>query len=327
MVTQVPVTLITGPLGIGKTTALLSLLRRRPAGGRWAVLVNEFGQVGIDGARLSSGGDYEVREVAGGCVCCTAGPLLHASLARLLREVKPDRLLIEPSGLARPSAVLDVLSSPGIAPSVSKRAVITLVDPRQFTRRVVDATDDALAEQLAVADVLVGHQSDRCTEAELAAFREAAAGLVPEKLVVAERCRGDLDLAWLDLDPAPPAAAASRPALRLLEVPTPAASFSRAWPSDRAFDRGALEQLVEGWLNPVEGDDRTAESGLARIKGMVRLTEPSRAARWLALDGTPGRLDWSITPWRRDNRLVVIADTSGRFDVERAAIELERLLR
>ena len=118
MIQAVPTTIVTGFLGVGKTTAILDLLARRPAGARWAVLVNEFGQVGLDGAILPSEGGVVVREIAGGCVCCTAGPQLGVAINRLLREHRPDRLILEPTGLASPASILDLLRGPSYRTAV-----------------------------------------------------------------------------------------------------------------------------------------------------------------------------------------------------------------
>ena len=83
----VPTNLISGFLGVGKTTAIRHLLANKPANERWAVLVNEFGEIGIDGATLASDDGVDIREVAGGCVCCTSGPMLRVALTRLLRQI------------------------------------------------------------------------------------------------------------------------------------------------------------------------------------------------------------------------------------------------
>ena len=87
-----PVNVITGPLGVGKTTAINHLLRRRPGNETWAVLVNEYGLVGVDGALMESEApkkgrpSVEIREVIGGCICCSAGYLFEMALAQLLQR-------------------------------------------------------------------------------------------------------------------------------------------------------------------------------------------------------------------------------------------------
>lgn len=111
----VPTNIITGFLGVGKTSAILNLMANKPENERWAVLVNEFGEIGVDGS-LVQGQQSEkqqvfIREVPGGCMCCAAGLPMQIALNQLLNEAKPDRLLIEPTGLGHPKEVLQVLST------------------------------------------------------------------------------------------------------------------------------------------------------------------------------------------------------------------------
>ena len=128
---KIPVNLITGFLGVGKTTALMRLLAAKPADEYWAVVVNEFGEVGIDGATLSTAGEgLQVAEVPGGCVCCTTSPMLRTALNQLVKARRPDRLLIEPSGLGHPAGIVDLLRDPFMAKTFEVRAVLTLLDPR-----------------------------------------------------------------------------------------------------------------------------------------------------------------------------------------------------
>ncbi len=114
MLTHIPTHLIGGPLGAGKTSLIRDLLAQKPAHERWAVLLNEFGQIGLDAALLSTDADgVALGEVAGGCLCCVNGVPFQVGLGRLLRKAKPDRLLIEPSGLGHP---LQLLAQLGEAP-------------------------------------------------------------------------------------------------------------------------------------------------------------------------------------------------------------------
>lgn len=111
----VPTNIITGFLGVGKTTAILNLMKNKPDNERWAILVNEFGEIGVDGSLV--GGQHSdnqnvfIREVPGGCMCCAAGLPMQIALNQLLSEARPDRLLIEPTGLGHPKEVLEVLST------------------------------------------------------------------------------------------------------------------------------------------------------------------------------------------------------------------------
>ena len=113
MLQNIPTHVIAGPLGAGKTSLIKHLLAQRPAGERWAVLINEFGQIGLDAALLTQDADgIALGEVAGGCLCCVNGAPFQIGLGRLLRKARPDRLFIEPSGLGHPAQLLSQLSEP-----------------------------------------------------------------------------------------------------------------------------------------------------------------------------------------------------------------------
>ena len=101
--------LITGFLGSGKTTTIRHLLANKPEHERWAVLVNEFGEIGIDGALLADSGAV-LKEIPGGCMCCVNGLPMQVGLNMLLQQNKPDRLLIEPTGLGHPKQILSLLT-------------------------------------------------------------------------------------------------------------------------------------------------------------------------------------------------------------------------
>ena len=104
---NVPTTIITGFLGVGKTSAILHLLTQKPAHERWAILVNEFGEIGIDKSlfegQLTADSGVFIREVPGGCMCCAASLPMQIALNQLLAASRPHRLLIEPTGLGHPA--------------------------------------------------------------------------------------------------------------------------------------------------------------------------------------------------------------------------------
>ena len=110
MLQHIPTHVICGALGTGKTSVLHSLMAQRPHHERWAVLINEFGDIGLDSALLDGNQEgVSFTEVAGGCVCCVNGVPFQVGLVQLLRKAKPDRLFIEPSGLGHPLQLLEQL--------------------------------------------------------------------------------------------------------------------------------------------------------------------------------------------------------------------------
>ncbi|MBX2857316.1 MAG: GTP-binding protein [Cellvibrionaceae bacterium] len=162
-ISAVATNIVTGFLGVGKTSAILNLLKSKPSDQRWAVLVNEFGEIGIDGS-LFSGSHREsegifIREVPGGCMCCAAGLPMQIALNQLLSRAKPERLLIEPTGLGHPREVLEVLAGEHYKTALSLQKIVTLVDARQLSQKRY--TEHAtFNQQLAIADIIVGNKRD-----------------------------------------------------------------------------------------------------------------------------------------------------------------------
>ena len=194
--TRIPTNLITGFLGAGKTTAILSLLRRKPSTERWAVLVNEFGEVGVDGTILQSQGAV-VREVAGGCLCCVAGVPMQVALTRLIAQEKPDRLLIEPSGLGHPARVLDLLRSEQYRQVLDVKATVALVDPRKLVDERY-TSHIGFRDQLNLADVIAGSKDDLLSDEDREGFHRWAQALQPSKTTYGLISQGEIPLEWLE---------------------------------------------------------------------------------------------------------------------------------
>ena len=159
----VPTNIITGFLGVGKTSAILHLLKSKPASERWAVLVNEFGEIGVDGSLFEGRHSEEqgvfIREVPGGCMCCAAGLPMQIALNQLLTRSRPDRLLIEPTGLGHPKEVLQILSADHYREALDLQKILTLVDARKLAdQRYTE--HKTFNQQIAIADTVVGNKLD-----------------------------------------------------------------------------------------------------------------------------------------------------------------------
>jgi len=193
----IPTTIITGFLGVGKTTAILHCLQQKPATEKWAVLVNEFGEIGIDGALLQDQGAF-IREVPGGCMCCTAGLPMKMALNMLIARAKPDRLLIEPTGLGHPFEVLETLSDPFYRDILDLRATITLVDPRKLSQpRYTE--NNTFQQQVLAADILVASKTDLCADEEIERFTHWASQFDPAKSGIECISQGELPLPLLNI--------------------------------------------------------------------------------------------------------------------------------
>ncbi|MDO6425795.1 GTP-binding protein [Thalassotalea sp. 1_MG-2023] len=162
-ITAVPTNIITGFLGAGKTSAILQLLNNKPSNERWAVLVNEFGEIGVDGSFIkainSTHKGVFIREVPGGCMCCAAGVPMQIALNQLLSQANPDRLLIEPTGLGHPKEVLNVLSAEHYQEVLLLQKTLTLVDARNLNNARY-TSHDTFNQQIAIADTVIGNKID-----------------------------------------------------------------------------------------------------------------------------------------------------------------------
>lgn len=307
---RIPTNLFTGFLGSGKTTSILHLLKAKPAGEQWAVLVNEFGDVGIDQALIEgdSPDDLPIQEVGGGCFCCATAMNLPVVLHLLLGGRKVDRLLIETSGLGHPAGILDLLRRDH-ARKLEPKATIGLVTPSDLRSPGMVEENLIFRQQVELADVLVVNQADRARAGEVESFHRWAAGLFPPKLLVATTERGRIEPAWLDLareqppcgmrlaepvatKPVPPTHAnqqttPGRP-VRLESQPT-GGLWACGWIFDPAdqFEEEAILQLMRNpqWV---------------RLKGVFHTTEG-----WISVNRSAGGMDLQESCHRRDSRLEV----------------------
>ena len=188
---RIPTNVVTGFLGVGKTTAIRHLLKSKPVDEQWAVLVNEFGEVGIDGALLQANDDM-VTQVAGGCTCCKVQSLSRVALQHLIDEHKPDRLIIEPTGLAMPKQIMEMLGTEKFLAQLEVQAMVCLVDP-YFFKDESFLNMEACADQIAMADVVIATKADIADEEDLAAFTRYMGRYTPAKQAVTTMAHGQMD--------------------------------------------------------------------------------------------------------------------------------------
>src|ERR1700710_2849210 len=175
--TKTPVTVLTGYLGAGKTTLLNRILSEQH-GKRYAVIVNEFGEVGIDND-LIVGADEEVFEMNNGCICCTVrGDLVRIIDGLMRRKGKFDAIIVETTGLADPAPVAQTFFvDENVGRKTRLDAVVTVADAKWLQDRLKDAPE--VKNQIAFADVIIINKTDLVTDAELREVEARIRGINP----------------------------------------------------------------------------------------------------------------------------------------------------
>jgi G3E family GTPase len=174
---KVPVTVLTGYLGAGKTT-LLNRILSEPHGKKYAVIVNEFGEIGIDN-ELVVGADEEVFEMNNGCICCTVrGDLVRILEGLMRRKGKFDAIIVETTGLADPAPVAQTFFiDENVGRKTRLDAVVTVADAKWLKDRLKDAPE--AKNQIAFADVILINKTDLVTPEDLEDVEARIRGLNP----------------------------------------------------------------------------------------------------------------------------------------------------
>jgi G3E family GTPase len=174
---KIPVTVLTGYLGAGKTT-LLNRILSEPHGKKYAVIVNEFGEIGIDND-LVVGADEEVFEMNNGCICCTVrGDLIRILDGLMKRKGKFDAIIVETTGLADPAPVAQTFfMDQDVSDTARLDAVVTVADAKWLSDRLKDAPE--AKNQIAFADVIILNKTDLVSQAELDAVEARIRAINP----------------------------------------------------------------------------------------------------------------------------------------------------
>ncbi|KZY01889.1 MULTISPECIES: cobalamin biosynthesis protein CobW [unclassified Sulfitobacter] len=324
---KIPVTVITGFLGSGKTT-LIRHLMTHSQGRRLAVLVNEFGTVGVDGDILKSCADEDcpaenIVELANGCICCTvADDFIPTIEALMAMPTRPDHILIETSGLALPKPLLKAFDWPAIRSKITVDGVIALADAEavaagRFAPDVaaVDAqrqADDSLdhetplsevfEDQISCADIVLLSKADLAGESGLAKAREVVEAESPRRIPILEMSEGVVDpKVVLGLNAQAEDDLAARPSHHDGADDHEHDDFETVViPMPEIEDVSALVSAIE---------EMAAEQNILRVKGYVAVAgKPMR----LLVQAVGGRVRHQFDrPWGSDMRaghLVVIAE-------------------
>ncbi len=347
---RIPTNLIVGFLGSGKTTAIAKLIDQRPEGEKWSILVNEFGMVSIDHALVESSLEgIAVEELGGGCACCTLAFVFQPLLAQFIRRTKPDRLILEPSGVSHPAKVIDILRSPNFASSINIRNIICLIDPKDFEDPRWRETA-VFQDQVQLADIVVLNWTDERDRELIDRCRAWVESFSPPKQLIVETRFGVIDSGLLDMEfdtarfpifadahPLPKPKRAELPVLDLVlesghhhleDGPDQQAETDLAHrkPTPRhplRFQNDDPSYDACGWIFHVDDifdRDKLLDllgyvHPIVRLKGVFRCHDD-----WWMINRAKDATTYATSAYRRDSRLEVILDrkTSGwsEFEIE-----------
>jgi G3E family GTPase len=307
-----PVHLFSGFLGAGKTSAIRAQLAADTSQ-NVAVIVNDFGEASLDEVILSEESPFQITNIPGGCVCCTAPEGFVEALGAVL-ERKPDRLIIEPTGLARPQDLIDTIRRCPHGDELEIAPVVVLVDPRQLDSLEGEEAR-LLDEQAQVADVLVANHTDLCDPTQIERFERFADALWPAPLAIHLTRHGELPADALDW-PAGQGARAAQHTRSTHSHDEPSTDQHRArsfrYAPHVVFSRGRLEAALQ---RAMAGE---AGAPLVRLKGIFRTQEGTTR-----LEVAGGSLHENTTAYRRDSRVdaIVRAEDESALDALEAWLD------
>jgi G3E family GTPase len=301
MLQNIPTHVIAGPLGAGKTSLIKHLLTQRPANERWAVLINEFGQIGLDAALLTQDADgIALGEVAGGCLCCVNGAPFQIGLGRLLRKARPDRLFIEPSGLGHPAQLLRQLSTAPWLGVLAVQPCVLVLDALALAAG--KPLPVAQQEALSSAGLLLMNKAENLDDAD----RQRIAAQLPTRPLYWTR------QAALPLSELPGLGVQAKAGVDNFVAPKGLAQLPAIW-TELALPICLSQQQEGGWSvgwrwHPSQTFDamqlgRWLESfAWRRAKLVIHSVDGWVSAN--ALENSV--LDWQPSEWRRDSRIELI---------------------
>lgn len=274
----VRVDIISGFLGAGKTTFLLGMLSKAPREVRIAVIENEFGKVSVD-ANALQGTSVKVTELLAGCICCSLSGSFVQAVLQILDAQKPDRLIIEPTGLAQLSDVLSALREPQLEGRIAPGARILVVDGPGFSG-TLERMPKWQEDQIAAADAVFVSKQHRMTPLQLGALEADIASLGAKAAVYTTPWEA-LDL-WRITDMLPALGQAAEEAVRSEVKGQPGALHMTA----RDIKRLTVPGGSPGTLERMTSLLSAMPEGVLRVKGYA----VDAAGDCFTLDYVPGQL-------------------------------------
>ena len=302
---KIPVNLITGALGSGKTTFIQDLLAQKPHHEFWAILINEFGEIGIDAEIVNdSNANIAIKDIPGGCICCSAKLTLKVSLTELIRNHRPYRLIIEPTGLGHPEKIIDIVQDEDLSKVLTLNSNICLLDSIQQTPCSINQSliqkDTAL-----LADVVLINKVESASTESVTALVEFAKGLYPAKPIIAERKRGEVQTKWLE--------ELHTQSHGSFGSPTHNHSHTHIHQHDhhahdneiQSMGEVFLAETVFDWKKLVEVFECLPKDSVVRAKGVFRVGKMWQLYQWVG-----GNLSREPIAHRRDSRYEVLYNQS-----------------
>ncbi|MGG7648661.1 CobW family GTP-binding protein [Pseudomonas sp. ES4] len=301
MLQNIPTHVIAGPLGAGKTSLIKHLLAQRPANERWAVLINEFGQIGLDAALLTRDADgIALGEVAGGCLCCVNGAPFQIGLGRLLRKARPDRLFIEPSGLGHPAQLLRQLSEAPWQGVLAVQPCVLVLDARALAAgKPLPVTQQ---EALSRAGLLLMNKAENLDDAD----RQRIAAQLPARPLYWTQ------QAALPLSELPGLGVQAVAGVDNFVAPKGLAQLPAIW-TELALPICLSQEQEGGWSvgwrwHPSQTFDATLVGRWLESLAWGRAKLVIHSVNgWVSVNALENSmLDWQPSEWRRDSRIELI---------------------
>ncbi len=307
----IPVTLITGLLGSGKTTAIQSLLQQKPKNETWGLLINELGKVGIDSLVLQST-QQPIEVVSGGCICCSAALGYQQALQSLIKH-PIQRIVIEPTGLGHPAKIIDTLRK--FQPTVILEQTLCIVTPQQLAPDYWQKSA-VLRDLVNLADGLLLNKVDTATQTQLHQAQNTLKQCFPAspKTIITNHAQ-PIDGSTLNWQ-----TQTTRRPFYLLEGleqhqhqtqqhPLPVKTQLRNCLTVEVFTGKNSSSI--GWqFAPTVQFNRVAlkaflkeTTHLIRAKGIIRTGN-----EWQHLNGLPNQITFEDIAWRQDSRLTLLLD-------------------
>lgn len=306
---ELPIILVTGLLGSGKTTLLRRLIQQKTQSQTWGIIVNEFGELGIDGSVLQQPG-LVVKEISGGCICCSALRLLSQTLSEMAAQ-DLDLLLIEPTGLGHPAQMLDAIQQAQTARPIKLTHNLCLVDASRFNETLWQKSA-VFRDLVHLADTVLISKTDLISPQQAKQQVKRLANLAQTQPTIRLSSQDEINLDDLKTP-------ITRPGFILLQ-----AKQHLSQPGLVTEFQSEIQGVIQNhqqngqpfslsWIfSPKVQFNRTAlkawlaspPPGLVRLKGLIRTGK-----NWQLLNLVDGDFTFEDMAWRRDSRLEMIFET------------------